>query len=104
MTAIVILVSSQLLFLTEAYASYADALYEAALLAISGTPLSVDTGFTRLLEVVLSIYAVAVFATLAGALGAFFLDGGAAPQSRSAVTGTMAEPGSGADTSPPRGD
>ena len=103
-TAIVILVSSQLLFLTEAYASYADALYEAALLAISGTPLSVDTGFTRLLEVVLSIYAVAVFATLAGALGAFFLDGGAAPQSRSAVTGTMAEPGSGADTSPPRGD
>jgi len=74
-TAIIILVSSQLLFLTEAYDDYTDALYEAALLAISGTPLSVDTGFTRLLEVVLSIYAVAVFATLAGALGAFFLEG-----------------------------
>jgi len=77
-TAIVILVSSQLLFLTEVYDSYADALYEAALLAISGTPLSADTGFTRLLEVVLSIYAVAVFATLAGALGAFFLEGDSA--------------------------
>lgn len=72
-TAIVILVASQLLFITEAYDSYLDALYEAALLAISGEPLSVDTGFSRLLEVVLSIYAVAVFATLAGALGAFFL-------------------------------
>ena len=74
-TAIVMLVASQLLFLAEAYDSYADALYESALFAISGTPLSVDTGFTRLLEVVLSIYAVAVFATLAGALGAFFLEG-----------------------------
>ncbi len=72
-TAIVILVASQLLFITEAYDHYIDALYEAALLAISGEPLSVDTGFSRLLEVVLSIYAVAVFATLAGALGAFFL-------------------------------
>lgn len=72
-TAIVILVASQLLFITEAYDNYIDALYEAALLAISGEPLSVDTGFSRLLEVVLSIYAVAVFATLAGALGAFSL-------------------------------
>lgn len=72
-TAIVILVASQLLFITEAYDSYVDALYETALIAISGTPLSVDTGFSRLLEVVLSIYSVAVFATLAGALGAFFL-------------------------------
>ena len=72
-TAIVILVASQLLFITEAYDDYIDALYETALVAISGTPLSVDTGFSRLLEVVLSIYSVAVFATLAGALGAFFL-------------------------------
>ncbi|MDO9591257.1 MAG: hypothetical protein Q7J04_08965, partial [Microcella sp.] len=72
-TAIVILVVSQLLFITETYADYIDALYETALLAISGEPLSVDTGFSRLLEVILSIYAVAVFATLAGALGAFFL-------------------------------
>lgn len=74
-TAIVILVSSQLLFLTDAYDNYADALYEAALIAITGTPLSADTGFTRLLEVMLSVYSVAVFATLAGALGAFFLRG-----------------------------
>lgn len=103
-TAIVILVASQLLFLTEVYDSYADALYEAALLAISGTPLSVDTGFTRLIEVVLSIYAVAVFATLAGALGAFFLEGGAAPQSRSDETETSAAPSRGADISPLRDD
>ena len=90
-TAIVILVSSQLLFLTEAYDDYADALYEAALVAISGTPLTADTGFTRLLEVVLSIYSVAVFATLAGALGAFFLEGDSAGDS-----------GAEAESSPPR--
>lgn len=72
-TAIVILVASQLLFVTEAYDNYIDALYETALVSITGTPLSVDTGFSRLLEVILSIYSVAVFATLAGALGAFFL-------------------------------
>ena len=74
-TAIVILVSSQLLFITGAYDSYIDALYEAALVSISGTPLTPDTGFSRLLEVLLSIYSVAVFATLAGALGAYFLRG-----------------------------
>jgi voltage-gated potassium channel len=74
-TAIVILVSSQLLFITGAYDDYIDALYEAALVSISGIPLSPDTGFSRLLDVVLSIYSVAVFATLAGALGAFFLRG-----------------------------
>ncbi len=74
-TAIVILVSSQLLFITEAYDSYGDALYEAALVSITGTPMTPDTGFSRFLDVVLSIYSVAVFATLAGALGAYFLRG-----------------------------
>lgn len=94
-TAIVILVSSQLLFLTEAYDDYADALYEAALIAISGTRLSVDTGFTRLLEVVLSIYSVVVFATLAGALGAFFLRGDTSEQDlgESELSTTSAVPG-----------
>ncbi len=87
MTAIIILVSSQLLFLTESYDSYVDALYESALLAISGTPLTIDSGFSRLLEVVLSIYAVVVFATLAGALGAFFLEGDR--DSEAAPTDTM---------------
>jgi len=74
-TAIVILVSSQLLVITGAHDNYVDALYEAALLSTTGEPLSVDTGFSRLLEVILSIYSVAVFAALAGALGAFFLRG-----------------------------
>ena len=74
-TAIVILVSSQLLFITGAYDDYVDALYEAARVSIIGTGLTAQTGFSRLLEVVLSIYSVVVFATLAGALGAFFLQG-----------------------------
>jgi len=41
---------------------------------VSGEPLSADSGVARLLDVVLAVYSVAVFATVAGALGAYFLD------------------------------
>lgn len=72
-TAIVVLVSSQLLYITGSYGGYIDALYEAALAAISGERLTTDSGLAHLLQVFLSIYSVAVFATLAGTLGAYFL-------------------------------
>jgi voltage-gated potassium channel len=75
-TAVVILASSQLLYATGTHASYADALFEAAMATITGTGLTPTTPFARILQVLLAVYSVAVFATLAGSLGAFFLRGG----------------------------
>jgi voltage-gated potassium channel len=76
-TAVVVLASSQLLLVLGAYDDYATALHDCALATITGEPLSAPGGLARTLEVVLAIYSVAVFATLAGALGAFFLRGDA---------------------------
>ena len=73
-TVVVVLAVSQLLYVLGAYASYATALYDAALATISGEPLSADTGLARVLDVALAVYSVAVFATLAGALGAYYLE------------------------------
>ena len=72
-TAIVILASSQLLYLFADYSSYLDAIYEAALATITGSGFSADTIFVRMLHVVLATFSVVVFATLAGTLGAYFL-------------------------------
>ena len=74
-TAVVALGSSQLLFATGAYDSYADALYEATLSTVTGSGITPTGGFSRVLHVCLAIYSVAVFATLAGTLGAYFLRG-----------------------------
>ena len=73
-TAVVILATSQLLYLVDAFDSYAEALHGAALATIAAEPLASPAPAARILEVVLSIYSVAVFATLAGALGAYFLE------------------------------
>lgn len=72
-TAIVILASSQLLFEIGAYPSYTAALRAAALAATAGEPLAVE-GAAQLLEVALVVFSVVVFATLAGSIGAFFLE------------------------------
>lgn len=73
-TGIVQLASSQLLYLTGSYADYGTALHDAALATVTGEPLSADSGFARVLEVLLAVYSVVVFASLAAAFGAFFLD------------------------------
>lgn len=73
LTGVVMLVASQLLYLAGSYESYGDALLESAMSTITGTPLSAGDGFAKILQIVLALYSVAVFATLAGALGAFFL-------------------------------
>jgi voltage-gated potassium channel len=73
-TGVVVLAASQLLYVVDAYESYAAALYDAALATVSGEPLSADGGLARFLDVALAVYSVAVFATVAGALGAYFLD------------------------------
>ncbi|WP_246020932.1 hypothetical protein [Arthrobacter echini] len=74
-TAVVILASSQLLYATGVYDSYADSLFESAMATITGAGLTSSTTFARILQVLLAVYSVAVFATLAGSLGAFFLRG-----------------------------
>lgn len=74
-TAVVALGSSQLLYAAGYYESYADALYEAALTTVTGSGLSPEDGFPRVVHILLAVYSVAVFATLAGTLGAFFLRG-----------------------------
>ena len=81
-TVVVVLASSQLLYILEAYGSYAEALHAAALATIVGEPLSSEAPAARVVEVVLAAFSVAVFATLAGAVGAYFLgrpQGGPAP-------------------------
>ena len=72
-TLITILGSSQLLFEFGDGSSYATALHDAAYAAITGEPISEDSGFARVLELILAAYSVVVFAALAGSLGAFFL-------------------------------
>lgn len=68
-----ILAASQLLSLFADYPSYFEALYESALATVTGFGFSADTVFVRILHVVLAIFSVVVFATLAGAVGVFFL-------------------------------
>lgn len=73
-TLIVVLTSSQLLFEFGGTNNYAEALHDAAYAAVVGEPMSDRSAFARVLEVLLAIYSVVVFATLAGTLGAFFLE------------------------------
>lgn len=72
-TTIVILASSQLLYEFGGLATYGDALYAAALATVAGEPTESTTGLGRVLNVLLAIYSVVIFAALAGVLGAFFL-------------------------------
>lgn len=72
-TAVVTLSSSQLLYAMGYYTNYGDALYELAMATITGEGLTPDDGFTRILRVLLAVYSVVVFASLAGSLGAYFL-------------------------------
>lgn len=72
-TVVVILASSQLLYALGSHASYTTALYEAALATITGTGITAADPFAKVLQLLLALYSVAVFATLAGSLGAFFL-------------------------------
>lgn len=73
-SAITILGSSQLLYSFSEYPSYGHALHAATLATIAGEPLEPDDGFSNGLELVLVTFSVVVFATLAGSLGAYFLE------------------------------
>lgn len=73
-TTIVMLASSQLLYEFGDFDRYGDALYAAALATVAGHPTDSPTGLGRVLDILLAIYSVVVFAALAGVLGAFFLE------------------------------
>jgi len=85
-TAVVGLGSSQLLYATGTYDSYADALFEAALTTVTGSGITSTDGLPRLIHITLATYSVAVFATLAGTLGAYFLRNSAADENRRSST------------------
>lgn len=72
---IVILSTSQLLFAFGVHDTYGDALHAAAIATISGTPFDSDHALAQVLDVVLAIYSVGVFAAVAGAVGAYFVEG-----------------------------
>ncbi|TLP76928.1 hypothetical protein FEF27_05930 [Nesterenkonia sphaerica] len=74
-TVVVIIASSQLLYAFESQTDYTTALFEAALTTVTGTGITTDDLVSRVLRLILAVYSVAVFATLAGSLGAFFLRG-----------------------------
>ena len=75
-TAMVVLAASQILYEFASYERYADALHDAALATITGEPTGLDSAAASVLEVLLALYSVVVFATLAGVLGAYFLRAG----------------------------
>lgn len=68
-----ILIASELLF-TYGDVGYAEALHAVTLSAVSGEPLEQRSVLADVLEVVLAVHSVVIFATLAGVLGAFFLE------------------------------
>lgn len=69
-SAITILGSSQLLYEFGVYDEYGQALHAAALAAMTGEPLGRPDGFAQVLDVVLAVFSLIVFAALAGTIGA----------------------------------
>ncbi|MFG1777728.1 hypothetical protein ACGFIG_15015 [Micromonospora sp. NPDC049048] len=77
-TVTIAVTAGQLLTLTGSYPTLGQALHDAALTTITGVPLDATDTFAQILELVLAVYSVVVFGTLAGALGAYFLSRGRA--------------------------
>lgn len=73
-TIIIVLTSSQLLFEFGSSENYAEALHDAVYAAVVGQPMTDDSSFARVMELLLAVYSVVIFATLAGTLGAYFLE------------------------------
>ncbi|MGO3342030.1 hypothetical protein ACTXJG_01320 [Glutamicibacter arilaitensis] len=66
-------VLGQLLYAMESSTDYSEALYEATMATITGSGITSTDAFSKALQLVLAMYSVVIFATLAGSLGAFFL-------------------------------
>lgn len=53
--------------------SYADALHDAAMSTLTGAALDSQYAFAQVLEIVLAAYSAVIIATIAGSLGAYFI-------------------------------
>lgn len=73
-TAIVVFAAADILYRADAVTPYGTALHAAALATMTGEPVPSDDGLAHVVDVVLSAYAVVVFAALAGIAGAYFLE------------------------------
>ena len=73
-TAIVVFAAADVLYSLARVRPYGDALHAAALGAITGEPTGSDHAVAQVLEVALALYAVVFFASLAGIVGAFFVE------------------------------
>lgn len=86
-TLVVVLSGSVLLAETGEFATFGDALHAAAVATVAGDVVGARGGFARVVEVVLLGYSVVVFATLAGAVGAFLVERGGQVPERDDVSG-----------------
>lgn len=75
-TSLVVLASAEVLFELGEFLHLGDALYATALNTVAGEPFPARGAAGRTVAVVLAIYSVVVFAALAGAIGAYFFEGG----------------------------
>lgn len=73
-TTIVVFASADFLYASDVVAPYGRALHAAALACITGEPIGSHAGVAEVLDIILALYAVVFFATLAGILGAFFVE------------------------------
>lgn len=71
---ITVLASSELLVTFSDYSSFARCLHDTCLAAITGERLTASDLFAQVMEVLLAAFSVVVFGSIAGVLGAFFLD------------------------------
>ena len=74
LTVMIVLLSANVLFEFAGIEPYSRALHEAALATMTGEPVSGASGVKQVMDVILSLYSVVVFAAVAGAAGAFFLE------------------------------
>jgi len=74
-TVVVALAAGRLLWEFGGYrSSYANALHDSAMATLTGSSLGQAHAFAQFLEIVLAAYSVVIIATVAGSLGAFFLE------------------------------
>lgn len=73
-TIMVVLLGANVLFEFGSITPYAKALHAAAYATVTGEPITGGNGVARVLEVVLALYSVVIFAAVAGSLGAYFLE------------------------------
>jgi voltage-gated potassium channel len=73
-TAIVVFAAADVLYGVGGMRPYGAALHAAALAAVTGEPTGSERGVAQVLDVALALYAVVFFASLAGILGAYFLE------------------------------